>query len=223
MTIHRLPLRNNAFFALRHGQSKANVKGIICSDPSIAISEEYGLSDAGRRQAQQAGRDVMTTLKSHPQYKGLCILSSDFSRAKETAEAVQAEYASQSHRLDDGDLPPLYQRQVVTDIQLRERWFGDYDMQNDSNYQLVWDKDATDSSHTFHQVESVDSVRRRASQVVDEYDALLQDHMIVLVAHGDVLQILQTGFLNIKGSEHRTLDHLETAKMRRMDVTVASV
>jgi hypothetical protein len=39
----------------------------------------------------------------------------------------------------------------------------------------------------------------------------------VLVAHGDVLQILQTGFLRHEdASGHRSLEHLETATIREL-------
>jgi len=41
--------------------------------------------------------------------------------------------------------------------------------------------------------------------------------VIILVAHGDVLQILQTGFEKMDGSRHRThLPHLETAVPRHL-------
>jgi glucosyl-3-phosphoglycerate phosphatase len=203
---------SNQFFALRHGQSLANVKGIICSNPSIATSPDYGLSEAGQQQATLAGQDVIQSVLNDGNIKGLCIISSDFSRAFETAQAVCHEYQVAANQ----GLPPIYKNKVITDIRLRERWFGDYDMQNDSNYQLVWEEDVKDSSQTLHDVESVDSVRNRAASVVQEYDALLHDHVIVLVAHGDVLQILQTAFLRIDGRSHRSLDHLETAKLRRL-------
>jgi len=39
----------NSFFALRHGQSLANVAKIISSDPSIS-TVEHGLSDIGKAQ-----------------------------------------------------------------------------------------------------------------------------------------------------------------------------
>ena len=215
---------NNKFFALRHGQSRANVKGIICSDPAIATTKEYGLSETGRRQALQAGKDVIDTVLNDDSIQGLCIVSSDFSRALETAEAVRDVYYSHYENGHvDGDrrvLRPLYENRVITDIRLRERWFGAYDMKSDSNYHLVWEQDAQDSSQTLQNVESVDSVKNRAASVVQEYDTVLRNHVIILVAHGDVLQILQTAFLDMDGRKHRSLEHLETATLRRMDSSI---
>jgi len=48
----------NSFFALRHGQSLANVAGIIASNPDIACSN-YGLSDVGKEQAAIAGKKLL--------------------------------------------------------------------------------------------------------------------------------------------------------------------
>jgi probable phosphoglycerate mutase len=39
---------------------------------------------------------------------------------------------------------------------------------------------------------------------------------IILIAHGDALQILQSGFQKICSSKHRSLEHLETAEIREL-------
>jgi len=43
----------NSFFALRHGQSLANIAKIISSDPSIS-TVEHGLSDEGKTQVSSS-------------------------------------------------------------------------------------------------------------------------------------------------------------------------
>jgi probable phosphoglycerate mutase len=43
----------NKFFALRHGQSLANIAKIISSDPSIS-TVEHGLSDEGKAQVSSS-------------------------------------------------------------------------------------------------------------------------------------------------------------------------
>ena len=40
--------------------------------------------------------------------------------------------------------------------------------------------------------------------------------MVVLVAHGDVLQILQTSFARVDVRQHRSLEHLQTATLREL-------
>jgi broad specificity phosphatase PhoE len=204
----------NDFFAMRHGQSMANVAGLIASNPNIACTA-YGLSTVGKEQAIQAGATVVERYQQQQQeimkangncYQGVLILSSDLLRAKETAETV-AKAVQKA-------LIPLYDDRVVIETRLRERGFGEWDGGSDEHYQDVWKEDVMDPTHEIKSVESVLSVMDRASTSVLEWDEKVQNHFIICVAHGDVLQILQTAFSKLDGSKHRTLDHLETATLR---------
>jgi hypothetical protein len=110
---------------------------------------------------------------------------------------------------------------------------------SDANYDNVWKDDAINSAHTKHGVESVDSVMDRATACIVEWnnDILFTSAssarqnqesknnsssplssrgrwMVLVVAHGDVLQILQTAFEKKSGRHHRSLPHLETAQLR---------
>jgi probable phosphoglycerate mutase len=197
---------NNDYFVVRHGQSMANVERVISSNPDIA-TQKHGLSPTGREQAMQAGKDVVTYYQTNnDKYTGIVLLSSDFKRAKETAECL-------AESIREASLP-LFQNAQVSEIRFRERWFGDWDGGSDSNYQHVWEGDAIDPSHSLKGVESVHSVMQRTTSCVLEWDLKFQKHLILLVAHGDVLQITQTAFLKMDGSLHRTLPHLETAALR---------
>lgn len=212
----------NAYFALRHGQSFANLKGIIASDPSTAC-DQYGLTSAGREQAQAAALSVVKYFANQKNieapFEGVCVLTSDFLRAKETARVVVD--AIQQHNLEIPTLPiHLYKGDAVIETRLRERWFGEWDLSRDSNYIEVWKDDALDPSHTRGGVESVDSVVERVTRSIIEWDALFENKMVVCVAHGDILQILQTSFRKLDGSKHRTLNHLETATLRRLELFV---
>lgn len=215
----------NKYFALRHGQSKANVAKIIASDPEVACTQ-YGLSPLGHEQAQAAGSHVVSYYEAKhgegsPLFGGVCLLTSDLLRAKETAEAVAA--AIRTHNSSGSPIQiPLYENQVIIETRLRERYFGDWDLTSDSNYHEVWKDDAIDPTHTLSGVESVNSVMNRATDCVLDWDARLEDYMIVCVAHGDVLQILQTGFSKLDGSKHRTLEHLETASLRKLELRTSN-
>lgn len=200
----------NTFWALRHGQSEANVQKRIASNPDVACTK-YGLSEVGWKQAGQAGKDVVDEYGSSS-CAGVAIVSSDLLRARETAQAVQTQIL-------ENDVP-LYNSQVNLDVRLRERSFGDWDETSHDNYHKVWQDDTMDPSHTNHGVESVHSVMERATSCVLEWDERLENHMIVCVAHGDVLQILQTAFEKKDGSLHRSLPHLETAKLRRLNLKI---
>lgn len=116
---------------------------------------------------------------------------------------------------------PLYQNVVKTEVKLRERFFGDFNGGSDSHYQDVWDVDCVDPYHTEFKVESVNSVVERTSSLVLDVEKELNmeggdPYIAILVAHGDVLQIMQTAFLKKDGSVHRSLQHLETASAREM-------
>jgi probable phosphoglycerate mutase len=214
----------NHYYALRHGQSEANVAGIIASDPEIA-RHKFGLSPLGKEQAQKAGHDVLHNYRlqaiNGDAFKGICLISSDLLRAKETAEAV--ERAIRADEQYGGSEPILLHRgHVILETRLRERFFGEWDLTSDTNYNNVWKDDAVDPCHETNGVESVTFVMDRVTECVVDWDSQLKNHMIICVAHGDVLQILQTCFSKLDGSQHRTLDHLETATLRKLELTGSS-
>ncbi|KAL7487067.1 hypothetical protein ACHAW6_012686 [Cyclotella cf. meneghiniana] len=217
--LHRSSPLFNSFYALRHGQSLANVAKIISSDPAIS-TVEHGLSGVGREQAKSAGElfasDYLDSESS--QYQGVAIFTSDFRRARETA----SQFADEIRKKEI----PLYNDGVVLETRLRERFFGELNGGPDTRYQDVWDVDVKDPNHNEFGVESANSVLERTTKLINELDALLCQSLsedspkiwkCVVVAHGDVLQILQTGFLKHEdASRHRSLPHLETATIREL-------
>lgn len=194
----------NDYCLLRHGQSLANVAGIISSHPQVA-TVQHGLSDVGIQQAKRAGEHLVQYYQQHD-YNGIVILASDYKRAKETAEIVAESCVTANL--------PLYQHEIILETRLRERWFGDWDGGSDEHYEDVWKDDAVDPSHTIGNVESVNDVMKRTTTCILNWDKTLVNNLILLVAHGDVLQITQTAFLKMDGSLHRTCEHLETATLR---------
>ena len=205
----------NKFFALRHGQSLANIAKIISSDPSIS-TVEHGLSDVGKEQVSISAKAFAQNYlekQCHDKYSGVAIFSSDFTRARETAGIF-------AKTVMDANIP-LYQGTVNNEVRLRERFFGDFNGGSDEHYQDVWDIDCNDPNHTDFNVESVNSVVGRTSGLILDLEEELKatggdPYKVILVAHGDVLQILQTAFLKRPGSEHRSLEHLETASVREI-------
>ncbi|KAL1529494.1 hypothetical protein AB1Y20_000440 [Prymnesium parvum] len=201
------PLRQR-YFALRHGQSLANIEGVISSNPEIA-TVEHGLSEKGWLEAEAAALAVVR--EAIASGSGVAICCSDFRRARQTALAVRAGALAAGVRVwpEDG---------VHEETGLRERYFGDFDGKGDEGYHAVWAEDALDADHEKFNVESVSNVCRRAYEVVEKVDSQLGSErwIVILVAHGDVLQILQTRFNNISPSRHRELEHLPTATLREL-------
>lgn len=161
----------NAFVLVRHGESTANKAGIIVSDPRNGVGA-HGLTELGKAQARAAGAELARSLSADSgTAQPVAVVSSDFARAKETADAIKAAVA---------EAPP-----VAVDIRLRERFFGSLELQPSSRYCEVWEKDKVNASHTELGVEAVTAVLSRAKSVVLELDRQYRGTTIVLVAHGD--------------------------------------
>ena len=184
----------NRYYALRHGQSIANQQGIIVSHPDNGLNG-YGLSDQGVAQVERgtagAGLDPETR-----------IVSSDFSRALESARIA--------HRVLGCNRP------FFTDTRLRERFFGQLELGTDSAYADVWEIDAVDPDSEQGGMESANRVMARVTELVRDLEGRLSGATVLLVSHGDALQILQTAFFKKDASEHRRLEHLDTAEIREL-------
>ena len=76
---------SNDYYALRHGQSKANIAKIISSDPIIS-TVEHGLTDVGKDQVYSSASKFCEEYGKKSDGKvQVAIYSSDFTRARETA------------------------------------------------------------------------------------------------------------------------------------------
>ena len=99
-------------------------------------------------------------------------------------------------------------------MQLRERYFGQWDGQSAENYEVVWSADAEDPTHEKWRVESVSVVARRMSQFVQTVDQSSIDQTYLIVSHGDPLQILTTAVRGRDLRLHRQFDPFETADLK---------
>jgi probable phosphoglycerate mutase len=184
---------NNRYFAIRHGNSLANQQGIIVSHPRNGVSG-YGLSETGRLQViESVGRDSQLDAAT-------VIVSSDFRRARETAGIIHDLLHSESS-------PCIDQR-------LRERNFGELELGADNAYAGVWREDEIDADNHLRAVESPNQVMTRVSELILDYESRYSEATVLLVSHGDALQILQTAFARQDASQHRRQRHLETAEIR---------
>jgi probable phosphoglycerate mutase len=58
----------------------------------------------------------------------------------------------------------------------------------------------------------------RATALIADLERRYSGRDILLVSHGDTLQILQAGFLRMDPARHRQVPHLETAEIRQLDL-----
>jgi broad specificity phosphatase PhoE len=188
----------NHYFVQRHGKSKANEEGIIVSHPENGIGG-YGLAVEGKNQVQMA---VEKAKNDKILDSNTIIISSDFSRTMETAEIAKQVLGADA---------------VIPSPKLRERNFGEWEKTGNESYEKVWEDDIKDPNHKVKNVESVQEVQDRTTSLIADLEEKYKGKNILLVSHGDALQILQTAFENVPSSHHRTLRHLETAEIRRLN------
>jgi broad specificity phosphatase PhoE len=217
----RMSSLNNVYVVVRHGQSKANVAELIVSDPAIGISQ-YGLTDNGKQQANVAGDLLvhsLTELSRKGSIAGDCrkvtVLTSDFSRARETAEIVSERLAHAGIAIPrDGN----GNASVILKPELRERFFGTLEGKSSDYYKEVWKHDVVSVHHTHQESESIASVLTRTTKLIMDTEAALQGHVVLLVAHGDVNQILRSAFrTHLTPSQHRSDEHLNPASARALN------
>lgn len=182
---------SNTYYVMRHGQSEANQAGLIVSDPVIGCAG-YGLTAEGERQAKQAVQEFSGKRPTQ-------VICSDFLRARQTAALAAQGFGLPAPQLNSG---------------LRERFFGRLDGEADNQYPVVWQRDAEDAAHTDFQVESTLSVLQRGLALLRQLEQRYQDETLLLVSHGDTLQILQTAFSDLGCHQHRQLPHLNTAQIK---------
>jgi probable phosphoglycerate mutase len=183
----------NRYRAMRHGQSKANAAGVIVSQIETDRRGDYGLSESGRQQARAAAEHC-----GLPSDTVIC--SSDFARARQTAEIVR-------ERL--GAAP------VIVAAALRERCFGELEGSPVSGYARVWRADEAGADPVAG-VEPAATVLDRATALVADLERRYAGRDVLLVSHGDTLQILEAGFLRLDPARHRRLPPLNTAEIREL-------
>ncbi len=185
---------HNRYFVMRHGRSEANNQGIIVSHFSNGLNN-YGLTREGEKQIRESLQNQNELDSS------TIIISSDFLRARETADVAAKVLKTK---------PPR------TSVLLRERFFGRYDGKEDIYYKMVWQMDEKNDRNTEYGVESPEEVQERVRILIRQLEEEYCNEKILLVSHGDTLQITQTWTEGIDAGLHRSLTHLETGEIREL-------
>jgi len=178
---------------MRHGQSEANVAGLIVSDPAIGC-ERFGLTEQGRQQ-------VVASVTHYTGNHISRIISSDFLRTRQTASLAAETLGLLSPQIESG---------------LRERFFGVWEGKSDVNYQKIWQQDQQADKQSIQGIETVHQVRQRGLNLIEKLEQQFQNEVILLVSHGDMLQILLTAFVGIPADQHRTLPHHDQAEIKHL-------
>ncbi|GED21928.1 hypothetical protein HHA01_09050 [Halomonas halmophila] len=125
------------------------------------------------------------------------VVHSDFLRTTQTAQRVAKWFDVEG----------------VVDRRLRERDFGELEGQPDARYAEAWAQDALDAEHQCQGIEAVNRVAARLLAVIRDLEQASRDECVLLVSHGDPLQILLTA---LEGRDLR--QHRDRALMQPADV-----
>lgn len=173
----------NRYWVLRHGRSIPNERGLIVSYLENGILEEFQLAPEGVRQAQLAGELFRKDLegKSIP-LENVRLCYSPFSRTSHTAKVVASVLNL-----------PFEGPQCKVMVDLRERSFGPlFELMSHDKYPEIWDLDAKDPFTGPEGGESVADVVSRLANAIATIELEYQGCAVLIVSHGDPLQILQT-------------------------------
>ncbi|XP_021774511.1 uncharacterized protein LOC110738419 [Chenopodium quinoa] len=176
-------LLKNKYWILRHGKSIPNQKGLIVSSLENGVLPEYQLAELGVKQAQLAGEQFQKDLKdANIPLENVRICYSPFARTAHTAKVV----ASVLNLPFEGS-----QCKVFED--LRERYFGpSYELSSHDRYPEIWALDEKDPFQRPEGGECAADVVSRLLKAIGEMEAMFEGCSILIVSHGDPLQMLQT-------------------------------
>ncbi|KAJ0963834.1 hypothetical protein J5N97_028956 [Dioscorea zingiberensis] len=179
----RAPLLRNSYWVLRHGKSIPNERGLIVSSPENGTLQEYGLAPEGIEQAKLAGELFNKELKEkNVLIEKVCICYSPFSRTTETAKEVASALGI-----------PFEGAQCKVMEALQERYFGPlFELFSHDKYTEIWALDAKDPFMSPAGGESVADVASRLATALTAIESQYEGCTVLVVSHGDPLQILQT-------------------------------
>lgn len=227
-----LPPLKNKYYLLRHGQSTANVAGVISSARSLAGSTKHGLTILGQEQGRGAAADLLEGIAADLNEDGdestkrVIFYSSPFARAKETAYSCLEGLRGPDAATRVEELGLTIEEDVALDDGLMERFFGRLDGMELSTYAYVWPVDMFEPTHTGFDVESVAAVSSRIRDALLRIDATHCQpggNHIILTSHADTLQITQVYAAGLDNVGAFSQYRFGNGEVRRMQRTVDSL
>ncbi|KAF8935085.1 hypothetical protein BGZ47_010074 [Haplosporangium gracile] len=219
------------FVLFRHGNSLANQESRIVSSLENGTRTDggpegtgFGLSSKGRLEVVETARSlanhIITSSTQSQKRARIRILTSPFQRTLNTASIIETQLRTSFTASSTSQI--TLEADLIITQDLRERFFGEFEMQTPSDdlYNRVWTADGQNPFHELFGVESVVDVMKRVTAVIRSQEERQEEEeegeevWVVLVSHGDSLQILQTAMKGWSGDRHRQLEHLETANWR---------
>lgn len=179
----------NRYLLMRHGHSQANEQGLIISSPSRGLVD-FGLSVLGEAQLSAIVEQWRWPVPTR-------VVHSDFLRTTQTAQRVASAFGLTPEK----------------EVGLRERDFGELEGRADCDYRYIWTLDARNADHQEYHVEAVSHVAKRMCAVIERLEREYDSETVLLVSHGDPLQILRTALADKPLTQHRDQPALAPASI----------
>jgi probable phosphoglycerate mutase len=196
-----LTVLGNRYFAMRHGESKANVLGVAVGDPQRGV-EGFGLTELGRRRVVEAASAFQGSYS--PLLDETEIVSSDFRRTRETAELLARSLGNSTRvRLREG---------------LRERFFGELEGKEHRTMAALLETEGIEALISRYGCEPAESVHYRVVRVIRDLEAEKQPKTVVLVSHADPIQLLMAAFAGLDICERERIEPLHYAEIAELSL-----
>lgn len=162
----RVKKSGNRYYAMRHGEAKSNVDGIVISHSEAP----YPLTEEGRKQVEEAAKNLraagITRIYTSP-----CV------RTRETAEIMRAAFG-----LSEGS--------VVADARLSELDFGEFNGKPFDEFMAYRESHMRTYDERLPGGESYLDVKRRVGDFLYDVESSVSDETILIVTHGAGLETI---------------------------------
>ncbi|KAK7258294.1 hypothetical protein RIF29_23867 [Crotalaria pallida] len=199
----------NRYWVVRHGKSVPNERGLIVSSMENGTLPEFELAPDGVNQAQLAAHLFRKEVEANAiPLANVRICYSPFSRTIHTAQVV----ATLLHL-------PFHAPHCKMMEDLRERYFGpSFELLSHDKYSEIWDMDEKDPFVGPEGGESVHDVASRLARAMAFMESEFEGCAILIVSHGDTLQILQTILDATNQHKETTNDDLTSPMLEAVQV-----
>lgn len=203
----RLAFADVQVMAVRHGQAESNAQSETLGQPLLYGQSESPLTDKGRQQARDCAGKLYEQLGGS-QWLGEALqdpsklpvlVSSDVSRAVDTAAILKAGLAEEAEKLQgpEGRRIIEQQLQILSDPRLRETNFGRFETRPLAELQTAYPDFVshwrpsqgmgTDFRHRFPGGESRADVMKRVGHFLDGCCLRFPGKTVIMVSHGETL------------------------------------
>ncbi len=165
----------NKYFLMRHGEAESNVKNIVAS--KIETAEKFPLTFKGRKQVLSVAKKIISQLKKN---KIDFIFTSDFLRAKETAEIMAGQF-------------DMDKSKIIYDKRLREINTGIFDGKKPKEYHDYFSSLEEKFYKNPPQGENLIELKNRVSEFLYEIDGRYSGKNILIISHEYAIWCLFAG------------------------------